>query len=118
MPAGVKVQWNIGKHADDDRDEDDGDEDDGCGGDEKTHVKLSNPMSHWLLDTVSNVHLVTFLFLSRPHSVDVLNSKPCQYTLKYKDFLSAAEKHSLCQKWSGQLESKSEFLACLQPQPI
>ena len=44
MPAGVKVQWNIGKHADDDVDEDDGDEGDGQdvddddGGDEKRHV--------------------------------------------------------------------------------
>ena len=112
MPAGVKVQWNIGKHADDDGDE--------CDGHDVVVMRggTSSPMSHWLLDTVSNVHLATFLFLSRPHYVDVLNSKPCQYTLKYKDFLSAAEKHSLCQKWSGQLESKSEFLACLQPQPI
>ena len=45
MPAGVKVQWNIGKHADDDRDEDDGDEGDGHdvdddgGVDEKRHVQ-------------------------------------------------------------------------------
>ena len=28
---------------------------------------MSNPMSHWLLDTVSKVHLAIFLFLSRPH---------------------------------------------------
>ena len=40
MPAGVKVQWNIGKHADDDGDEGDGqDVDDDDGGDEKGHVQ-------------------------------------------------------------------------------
>ena len=45
MPAGVKVQWNIEKHADDDGDDDDGDGDDGHdvddddGGDEKRHVQ-------------------------------------------------------------------------------